>query len=63
MDYGELPNCGEVWLVSGYDAEQSVVANGFLEGNELNELVEVYMGELVGEKIFSHDLEMSFHCL
>ncbi|PLW99863.1 MAG: mannose-6-phosphate isomerase [Marinilabiliales bacterium] len=53
MDYGELPNCGEVWLVSGYDAEQSVVTNGFLEGNELNELVEVYMGELVGEKIFA----------
>jgi mannose-6-phosphate isomerase len=52
MDYGDLPNCGEVWLISGYDTDQSVVTNGFLEGNELNELVEVYMGELVGEKIF-----------
>ncbi len=53
MDYGTLPNCGEVWLISGYNADQSVVANGFLEGNELNELVEVYMGELVGDKIFA----------
>ena len=52
MDYGNLPNCGEAWLVSGVEENQSVVENGFLAGNELNELVEVYMGELVGEKIF-----------
>jgi mannose-6-phosphate isomerase len=52
MDYGNLPNCGEVWLISGYGDDQSVVENGFLAGNELNDLVEVYMGELVGEKIF-----------
>jgi len=53
MDFGNLPNCGEVWLISGVDGNQSIVTNGFLEGNELNELVEIYMGELVGEKIFS----------
>lgn len=53
MDYGALPNCGEAWLISGHGDDQSIVANGFLEGNELNELVEVYMGELVGDKIFS----------
>jgi len=53
MDYGALPNCGEVWLVSGVDSDQSIVSNGFLEGNELNEVLEVYMGDLVGEKIFS----------
>ncbi len=53
MDFGTLPNCGEVWLVSGYKDDQSIVENGFLEGNGLNELVEVYMGELVGEKVFS----------
>jgi len=52
MDYGELPNCGEVWLLSGIEGYQSLVSNGFLAGNELNELVEIYMGELVGEKIF-----------
>lgn len=53
MDYGALPNCGEVWLVSGYEGDQSLVSNGFLEGNELNELVEVYMGELVGEQVYN----------
>ena len=53
MDYGDLPNCGEVWLISGVDGNPSIVTNGFLKGNELNEVLEVYMGDLVGEKIFS----------
>ncbi len=50
MDYGELHNCGEAWLLSGIEDEQSVVSNGFLAENELNELLEVYMEDLVGEK-------------
>lgn len=45
-------DCGEAWLLSGVENHQSVVANGFLEGNELNELVEVYMADLVGEEVF-----------
>jgi mannose-6-phosphate isomerase len=52
MNYGSLPNCGEAWMISGVEGEESVVANGFLEGNELNELVEVYMGDLVGDQVF-----------
>lgn len=52
IDFGELPNCGELWAISGMEGEQSVVENGFLADNELNELVEVYMGDLVGEKVF-----------
>ena len=51
---GDLPNCGEAWVLSGVENEQSVATNGFLAGNELNELVEVYMGDLVGEKNFEH---------
>ncbi|MDE5575634.1 MAG: mannose-6-phosphate isomerase, partial [Bacteroidales bacterium] len=42
LDYGRMPNCGEAWMLSGLDGEESVVANGFLEGNTLVELVEVY---------------------
>lgn len=53
IDFGELPNCGEVWLISGVEGSPSLVSNGFLKGNELNEVLEVYMGDLVGEKIFS----------
>lgn len=51
-DGGELPNIGESWELSGVEGDESTVANGFLEGNSLNELVEVYMGELVGESVY-----------
>ena len=50
MDFKPLVNCGEAWVLSGVEKEQSVVTNGFLSENELNELVEVYMEDLVGEK-------------
>ncbi len=51
-DFSPLPNCGEVWVLSGVEGNQTEIEEGFLEGNELNELVEVYMGELVGDKVF-----------
>lgn len=51
-DYGDLPNCGESWELSGVEDNVSVVANGFLEGNTLEELIEIYMGDLVGDRVF-----------
>lgn len=42
----------ELWLLSGYGDEQSVVANGFLKGNTIGEVLEVYMDELVGGKVY-----------
>ena len=39
-------------MLSGIEENQSVVSNGFLAGNELNELVEVYMGDLVGDVVY-----------
>ena len=51
-NFSPLPNCGEVWVLSGVEGSQTEIENGFLEGNELNELVEIYMGELVGDKVF-----------
>lgn len=53
-EYPELPNCGESWEISGVQDEVSVVANGFLKGNSLEELIEVYMGDLVGEKVYEN---------
>jgi mannose-6-phosphate isomerase len=53
LDFSPLPNCGEVWAMSGVTDCQTVVANGFLEGNELNEILEIYMDELVGEKVYA----------
>jgi mannose-6-phosphate isomerase len=53
-DFSPLPNCGEAWVLSGVADGQTVVANGFLEGNDLNEVLEGYMDELVGEKVYDH---------
>lgn len=52
FDYDPLPNCGELWALSGVEGNESVVDNGFLKGNHINELLEIYMGELVGEQNF-----------
>lgn len=43
---------GESWDLSSVKGDISVVANGFLKGNNLEEVIEVYMGELVGEANF-----------
>ena len=51
-DYGNMPNCGEAWLLSGVWDEQSVVENGDFAGDEINDLVETFMGDLVGESVF-----------
>ncbi len=52
MNYFPLPNCGEAWVLSGVPGSETIVTNGFLKGNELNELVEVFMEDLVGEAAF-----------
>ncbi|MDX9883814.1 MAG: mannose-6-phosphate isomerase [Prolixibacteraceae bacterium] len=51
-DFGNLPNCGESWEISAVEGNISVVANGYLAGNDLQELAEIYMGDLLGEKIY-----------
>lgn len=45
-------NIGESWELSAVDGNVSVVTNGDLAGNDLQELIEIYMDELVGEKIY-----------
>jgi len=52
LDFSPLPTCGEAWVLSGVAECQTVVANGFLAGNELNEILEIYMDELVGEQVY-----------
>ncbi len=53
LDFKPLPNCGEAWVLSGVKDNESIIENGYLAGNTLNDLVEVYMYDLVGEKIFN----------
>ena len=48
----ESDKLGESWELSGYENDESVITNGFLAGNNIAELIEIYMGELVGEKNF-----------
>jgi mannose-6-phosphate isomerase len=42
----------ESWELSAVSGNISVVSNGFLAGNNLQELIEVYMGDLVGESVY-----------
>ena len=43
---------GESWEISSVKGNISVVKNGFLKGNNIQELIEVYMGDLIGEKVY-----------
>ncbi|MBO4571230.1 MAG: class I mannose-6-phosphate isomerase [Bacteroidales bacterium] len=44
---------GESWLVSAMgEGRNSIVTNGFLAENDLDDILETYMGELVGDSIF-----------
>ncbi len=54
FDYSPLPNCGELWALSAVEGNESVVSNGFLKGNTLNEVLEIYMTDLLGEKNYQH---------
>jgi len=44
---------GESWEISCYEGLISEIANGYLAGSNLEELIEVYMGDLVGDRIFT----------
>lgn len=45
-------NIGESWEISGVTGDISVVENGALKGNNLQELIEIYMGDLVGDRVY-----------
>ena len=48
----DYENVGEAWVMSDIERFPTEVANGSHEGDELQDLIEVYMDELVGEKVF-----------
>ena len=50
---GKNPNkIGESREICGLEDCESVASNGFLKANSISELTEVYMGELVGDKVY-----------
>ena len=46
----ELPNVGESWEISDVEGDASVVINGNLKGKSLKTLLELYKGDLIGNK-------------
>ncbi|WP_128547530.1 type I phosphomannose isomerase catalytic subunit [Larkinella soli] len=51
-DFSPLPNCGETWEISGVQGNVSVVKEGALKGQSLQELLEKYGEELVGKHVY-----------
>lgn len=51
---GNKKHIGESWELSAVQGNISEVANGFLQGNNLQELIEIYMGDLIGEHVYEH---------
>ena len=47
-------SCGESWEISGVQGQISIVSNGFLAGNNLQEIIEIYMGELFGDYVYEN---------
>lgn len=47
-----LPNIGESWELSGYPTDISVVSNGYLAGKSLQELLETYKEQFVGNRVY-----------
>jgi mannose-6-phosphate isomerase len=43
---------GESWEISSIAGDLSVVSNGFLAGNNIEELIEVYMGDITGDAVY-----------
>jgi mannose-6-phosphate isomerase len=48
----DYENVGEAWVISDVEKYPTEVANGSHAGDSLQDLLEVYMDELVGEKVF-----------
>lgn len=51
-DYRGGKAVGESWEISTVNEDISVITNGFLRGNNLEELLESYMGDITGDKIY-----------
>lgn len=51
-DYGAGKAVGESWELSSVKDDISVAVNGFLKGNTLVEILETYMSEISGDKLY-----------
>lgn len=53
---GELfgDSIGESWEVSGFEDESSGIQGGYLDGNALYDIIETYMGDIVGDDVYKY---------
>jgi mannose-6-phosphate isomerase len=49
----DLDKTGESWEISGVEGDVSVVANGFLKGKSLSNLIQEYDAELLGNRVYN----------
>jgi mannose-6-phosphate isomerase len=47
----DASHIGESWEISGFEGDVSVVADGFLKGNDLDDVLETYLGNLEGDNV------------
>lgn len=59
---GTPEKTGESWELSGVQDSLSVVSNGFLEGNTIQEICEIYMGDILGDLVY-HKFGVEFPLL
>lgn len=52
VDYSPLERLGELWVLSAIEGQETVVENGFLAECTINEVIEMYNDELLGEDNF-----------
>lgn len=45
--------CGECWEISSLDKNISIIDNGFLKNSTIEEAIEIYMGDLVGDAVYN----------
>lgn len=52
IDYSPLQRCGELWVLSSVEGDETIVENGFLAECTLHEVIDMYTDELLGEKCY-----------
>ncbi|MCI2082438.1 MAG: class I mannose-6-phosphate isomerase [Bacteroidales bacterium] len=50
----DASHIGESWEISSVEGDVSVAGNGFLKGNNLDDILETYMGNFEGDNVFDY---------
>lgn len=56
-NFSPLSNCGEMWALSGVKNNETLIADGNLADNDVNELLEIFMDDFIGENVFNPKMQ------